>query len=291
MLAFTVQDAMVKSLSEDYAVLQLLVARGIFVLLILVPLALYLLGTRGLKMKRPWLMVARGALSFFAFTSYYIALTVIPLADGAALFMSAPLFVTAMSMFILKEKVGIHRWTAVVIGFSMVLYILNPGSELFQLIAALPLFSALCYAVIPILTRMIGTSEHVVTMTIYLKTTYLVLCLIMLGIIHFGGFYNSEGVFFTSITLPWKPFDLTDSTMISLAGVIFTIALLFITQAYRIAVVSAVAPFEYSLIFWAGLIGFLAFGDVPSERLIIGSIVIISCGIYISHREARLAAG
>jgi drug/metabolite transporter (DMT)-like permease len=212
----------------------------------------------------------------------------VPLANAAALFMSAPLFVTALSVLILKEKVGLHRWGAVVIGFSMVLIILSPGSDVFQGIAALPLFSALCYAVIPILTRMIGVSEHVVTMTIYLKTSYLVLCMVAMAIIHFGGFYNLDHAMLQALTLTWRTPEPADFALISVAGLIFTLALLLITQAYRIAVVSAVSPFEYSLIFWAALIGFLAFGDVPTTRLVLGSAVMVACGIYITRREARL---
>ena len=277
-----------KALTRDYALLELLVVRGLTVLAILIPTALIKLGVDGLKMNRPAPMLARGVLSFFAFSSYYVAITVIPLADAAALFLSAPLFVTALSVFILRERVGVHRWGAVLIGFSMVVFILNPGSDLFHPIAALPLLSALCYAVIPILTRMIGTTEHVVTMTIYLKTSYLVLCFIALGIVHFGGFYNNDNVFLAPITMPWTWFARDDLLLIIIAGMIFTLALLLITQAYRVAVVSAVSPFEYSMVFWAAVVGYIGFGDIPTLRLVFGASIMVMCGIYITRREARL---
>ena len=153
-------------------------------LALLVPVGLMLRGPGILKGNQPVPLVARGVLAFLAFTSYYIALMKIPLADAAAVYMTAPLFVTLLSVPLLGEKVGIHRWTAVIAGFSAVLVILNPGSSIFQPEATIPLFSALCYSLIPIINRRIGMGEHALTMAIYTTATYLFLILVTSAVIH-----------------------------------------------------------------------------------------------------------
>ena len=121
------------------------------VLALLLAVALAWQGPGILRTRRPRLMFARGVLAFFAFTTYYIALSAIPLAEAAVVYMTAPLFVTLLSALVLRERVGLHRWSAVVIGFGAVVFMLDPGSSLFRIESAMPLFSALCYAPISII--------------------------------------------------------------------------------------------------------------------------------------------
>ena len=141
----------------------------------MVSAGLLLFGQGILRGSRTGPLLLRGVLAFFAFTCYYLSLKFIPFATAAAVYMSAPLFVTLLSSLLLKESVGIHRWLAVLSGFSAVVFMLDPGSDLFQVESLLPLFSALCYAMIPILNRRIGLSEHALTMGIYTTVAYLVL--------------------------------------------------------------------------------------------------------------------
>ena len=141
---FALQDSIIKYLSERYSVIEILMFRLAIVLALLIVIGIALRGFGVFRSRRPRLMLARGVLAFFAFTTYYIALSRIPLADAASVYMTAPLFVTLLSALILRERVGVERWSAVVIGFSAVLYMLNPGSSLFRIESALPLFSAMC---------------------------------------------------------------------------------------------------------------------------------------------------
>lgn len=163
LLIFTVQDAGVKYLTERYEVIQILTWRIMAVVLILGCIAQYKHGWRFLKTHRWPLMFLRGALAFAAFTNYYFALSYLPLADAATVYMTAPLFVTALSVPLLGERVGIRRWLAVITGFAAVVFMLNPGSGLFQPITMLPLASALFYSFIPIVTRKINSDEHTLT--------------------------------------------------------------------------------------------------------------------------------
>jgi drug/metabolite transporter (DMT)-like permease len=233
-------------------------------------------------------MFARGVLAFFAFTTYYIALSSIPLAEAAVVYMTAPLFVTLLSGLVLRERVGLHRWSAVVIGFGAVVFMLDPGSSLFRIESALPLFSALCYSLIPIINRHIGLSEHALTMGIYTTASYFVLmALTSLAIVALP-LPATDNATLQGVFQGWVMLQATDWWLLLLAGAIFTVALLCITQAYRIAVVSTVAPFEYVYILWASLIGYLIFADVPGPRTMIGGAVIVASGCYIILRERQL---
>ena len=278
---------MIITLSRAYPLLEVLWVRSAVVLILLSTFGLIIYGPGIFKGKHHIFLISRGALAFLAFTSYYIALRTVPLADAAAVYMTAPLFVTLLSVPILREKVGAHRWTAVVIGFSAVIFMLNPGSSLFQPDSAIPLFSALCYALIPIINRKIGQAEHPLTMTLYTTATYLVLVSLTSFIVFLVPDTDPTGFVASANFMHWSRFSLQSLLLILLAGCVFSIALLCITQAYRIAIVSSVAPFEYSYLLWASLIGYLVFDEVPSSRMLLGGAIVVLCGCYIVLREKR----
>jgi S-adenosylmethionine uptake transporter len=255
------------------------------VLVLLVFIGVALRGIGVFRSRRPSLLFVRGVLAFFAFTIYYIALSRIPLAEAAAVYMTAPLFVTLLSALVLRERVGVARWSAVVIGFSAVIFMLNPGSSLFRIESALPLFSAMCYALIPIINRHIGLSEHALTMGIYTTAAYFLLMIVTSLAITVLPPPASDNSTLQGIFQDWVMLENAEWMLLFLAGVIFAAALLSITQAYRIAIVSTVAPFEYVYILWASLIGYLMFDDVPGTRTLIGSVTIVACGCYIIYRE------
>jgi len=285
LLCFAVQDSLIKLLADRYAVLQILCIRSLAALLILIFVGQYLLGFRVFKATQPLPMVLRGILAFLAFTTYYLALTRIPLAEAAAVYMTAPLFVTMLSVPLLGERVGWHRWLAVTFGFCAVVIMLNPGSALFRVEAAMPLFSALCYALIPILSRKIGFSEHALTIAVYTITSFLLLCLLASTIVYSVPPAATGSGFTGNLLQRWSLPTLADLWLMALSGAVFTAGLLCITQAYRVAIVSSVAPFEYSYLVWASLLGYLAFGDLPGSRTVLGSVAVVACGCYVLYRE------
>ena len=285
LLAFAIQDTIVKSLTQRYPVLEVVSLRTFMVLILLLIVGLALHGKTILSCRRPYTLLSRGILAYIAFTTYYLALTVIPLAEAATVYMTAPLFVTALSVPLLGERVGWHRAIAVLIGFSAAVYIVSPSSELFQVATALPLLSALAYAMIPIITRRIGLSEHVLTMAIYTTVSYVFLCAVTAGIIYQFGSATPSDTLFGKLLAYWTVPTLGDFGLSLLAAAIFILGLLGLTHAYRVLPVSVVSPFEYSYILWAILLGFIAFGDVPGMRTVIGGIFIVACGCYVFYRE------
>jgi len=285
LLLFAIQDALIKQLSQRYPVLEVLTLRSLIVLLLLVTIAVALYGRGVIVGRQHRLMMLRGVLAFFAFTSYYMALKTIPLADAASVYMSAPLFVTLLSGLLLRERVGMHRWISVTVGFCAVLIILNPGSSLFRIEAAIPLFSALCYAMIPIINRRIGLSEHAMTMGIYTTAVFFTLVSLLSLAVNFLPAPAPGNAIVDGLFQPWSSMTGSDLALSFLAGVVFSGALLSITQAYRIAVVSTVAPFEYSYLLWVTMLGYLLFGDIPGPRTIFGAALVVLCGLYIIYRE------
>jgi len=285
LFAFAAQDAIVKYLSGIYPVLQILTIRIALVVVILSVSGVIVVGVKVFRTERASIMMFRGFLAFSAFTTYYLALSVTPLATAAAVYMTAPLFVTALSMPLLKEMVGVHRWAAVICGFLAIIIMLNPGSELFHLSAAMPLVSALCYALIPIITRRVGVSEHVLTMAIYTTAFYLFMCLITTSLVHLFPVDNAETGLLFGLFGRWIWPTPLDWLWLGVSSVVFAAGLVLITQAYRVAAVSAVAPFEYSYLLWANILGFMVFSHVPEFRVVAGSVFVVMCGLYVLYRE------
>jgi len=289
LLAFAIQDSIIKHLSADYPVLELLTVRTVVVLVGVAAIAAVLGGPRRrislFKTTAPLILLSRGAFAFFAFTAYYLALAKMQIADAAAIYMTAPLIVTALSIPLLGERVGLHRTAAVMIGFVAAIAMIRPGSNLFQAAAMLPLFSAVAYAFIPIINRRVGLSQPALTMALYTTACYLALCLVSYALVHSIDWTIDEQGVFANLALHWLPMDLAHIAWMVVSGLFFIVGMLGLTQSYRLLPVSIVAPFEYSYLIWATLLGWFVFGEIPGLHTIVGGLLIVLCGCYITYRQ------
>lgn len=289
LLAFAIQDSIIKRLTADYPVLELLTVRSVVVLLGLAVISAIVAG-RGRRMSlfkttKPGLLMLRGAFAFFAFTAYYLALAKMQIADAAAIYMTAPLIVTALSVPLLGERVGVHRAAAVLVGFFAAIAMIRPGSNVFQTAALLPLFSACAYAFIPIINRRVGLSQPALTMGLYTIICYLMLCLVSFVLVHTIAWKIDEQSVFANLVQHWLPMSPLHIAMTIVSGLFFIAGLLGLTQSYRLLPVSIVAPFEYSYLIWATLLGWLVFSELPGLPTIIGGMLIVLCGCYVTYRE------
>lgn len=287
MLLFAIQDSIFKHLAETYAVSQLLFARMSLVVVVL--FAVYLKRRHSLPLYTShWpLMFLRGIAAYFAFTLYYLALQRVPLAEAATLLMTAPLFITALSVPLLGERVGWHRWAAVCTGFLAVIAMLRPGLELFQLVMLVPLLSAVVYSLIPIITRTIDTNVGTFCITFYTVLAYWILTAVASVAIHLIPVSPDSSVIFIAFAQPWSALTLTAFFKIAITAVIFCVSILLVTSAYRHAQASAITSFEYVYLVWAVVIGYLFFDEIPSRLTMTAALVIIACGVYITWREHR----
>jgi drug/metabolite transporter (DMT)-like permease len=266
MVCLTISDALAKWLSPYYPPTQILFLRAAIALPIVGAAVCMVGGRQALYTQRPALHLLRGALNVVSATAFYFSLRYLPLAEATAISFAAPLCVTLLSVWLLKERVDRGRWLALAVGFAGVMLIVRPGSSAFQPAALLPLITAGLYAVMMITARAIGKTESVLTTGFYIVAAQLVCSATALP-----WFWNVPQVqhwpFFAGIAL------------------FSTLGLTLITQAFRIAPASTVAPFDYTGLVWATLLGWLFWQDVPDVPTYVGALVIVASGLYIVLRE------
>jgi len=290
MLLVAVQDALFKQLTQDYPVLQLLFTRMCMVVATLT--AVYFIRRKALSLQASqWPLIAcRGISAFVAFFLYYMALQRAGLAEAATVLMSAPLFVTALSVPLLGEKVGVHRWGAVCVGFVAVAVMLQPGSSLFQPIMILPVISAIIYSLLPIITRRINKDTSTYAITYLTIVAYWLVAAVCSVAVHVFPATARSWFGYQAIAQPWQPFSLNAALILTLCAIIFMVVIFMITEAYRQAQVSAIASFEYTYLVWAMIIGYVIFDETPGLLTYCAALVIIGCGFYIAWREHQACA-
>ena len=265
-LCFAIQDAGIKWLSAEIAVLQILFLRSLFGLVMLGASTGFSGETISLRVTRPWLMAARSGINILSWVLFFTSLKYLPLATAVALFFSFPLFLAIISVPLLGEKVGIRRALAIVVGFFGVLLITNPAAGL-SIPALMMLGAALGWAIVASLTRILGEKENTTTQLFYTLLGFAVL-----------------------LAIPqywlWRPLELDAYLMILGVAFFGVIAQFAVTKAYAIASPSLIAPFEYTALIWAAALGYLLWGDIADGYAIAGAILIIGSGVYIIHREA-----
>jgi drug/metabolite transporter (DMT)-like permease len=265
---FSMQDAMVKWLTADYSVMQIMFFRGVFGL---IPCSFLLWragGRRALRTRRLTAHIWRSGLILGALITFFLAISKMPLADVVAIAFSAPLIMTALSMPLLGERVEPRRWAAVMVGFVGVLIVVHPGVGVFGSAALLALASSVLFAVGMTVTRKLTRSEHSATILFYFT---------LLNI-------AAGGIFMPFL---WVTPTLPDAAMLVTIGFTGGFAAFCMFEAFRFAPIAVVAPFEYSSLIWATLYGYLIWGDVPGSALLAGAGVIVASNLYIVHREAR----
>jgi drug/metabolite transporter (DMT)-like permease len=286
-MIFSLQDAILKSISHDYAVTFAIAARCVVALPILLVFVWADGGFRTLRSPIAGLLVLRGALLLVAYTTYYLALPALPLAEAVALFFFAPMLVTVMSAPVLGERVAPWSWAAVALGFIGVLMILQPGTSLFEPAALYSLVSAATYALAMVLARKYGVRESASVMAFYQSAVYFIGAILAAAIFSAVGFTHSDAPSIDFLVRPWKwplPYDLF---LMGLCGLIAAIAMWLLTQAYRMADANLVTVFEYSGMVWAPLWGLLFFREVPRSTTLIGLAMIFAAGIISAALAVR----
>lgn len=283
---FSVQDLILKLLSGDYPLHQAMLLRSLTAVPCLLIITLTFDGTLRTLISPTWpAMLMRGLLNFLAYTLYYLALAALPMATTVALYFTAPLMIVVMSVVLLKETVTLPRWIAVAMGFAGVILMVRPGGDLFDWAALLPVLCSVAYAGSMIMARVMGTRDSAAAMAFWGNLAFLV-CAALLSLT-FGWGGSAEGVHpsLAFLTRGWAMPSAWDLTLMCACGLIAAIGLTLLTQAYRVAQSSIVAPFEFTFAFWGLLWGWLFWGDLPDALGWLGIAVIISAGIYVLRAE------
>ncbi len=269
----SVMDGIAKWLTASYSIISIILIRNTFSLPIAIILLLKTGGLNNLKTDRPWLLLARSSLIIFAAGSFYAALPFMPLAEAFAIAFVAPLFTTILSVIFLNEKVGPHRWAVVATGFAGVLIILQPGTDTFQPAAIFPVIAAFVYAVIMIMTRQLRHHSTSSGMTLW-------------------GTITTVSIASVSLLLPWEAFAWTlpsNNDLLLLLGMagVATTAHYLTGQAYRFAPAAVIAPFDYTMLIWGIIFGWVFWQEIPEAHVLLGAAVIIASGLYLIYRESQ----
>jgi len=233
----------------------------------------------------PLLTSIRVILFFFGFSSFYISLTIMPLATATALFFASPFLMTIFAIFFLKEEVGIRRWSAVIIGFVGVYIILNPDFNDFDYLSLTPVFCAFCYALSMIIIKKTSDKDDVYSQMFHFYIFAITISLIIYFFIGDGQYNNFDFPASQFIFRKWfSDLEFSLPYMVFIGAIGATGFLCFFT-AYRIASPAVISPFEYSILVWASLNGWIFFDEIPGQRTIAGMILIVSGSIYIFIRE------
>ena len=283
---FSINDSSIKFLSGDYALHQIVLLRSVLGMIILIAVFVPMAGTFTiLKTNRIGFHLLRGLCVVFANMTFFLGISVLPLAEGTAIFFISPLLITVFSVIFLKEKVGVHRWGAVVVGLIGVVIILRPGTAAFTLASLLPIGAAVGYASLHMLTRYIGKTESALTMSFYIQMTFIIICT-GFGIVAGDGRYaGQESAPMEFLFRAWAPLAPADWPIFLLIGVASAFGGFLISQAYRIAEAGMVAPFEYIAMPLSILWGFMIFDVIPGVTTLGGMALIMFSGLYVIWRE------
>jgi S-adenosylmethionine uptake transporter len=288
---FSVQDVIIKGISGSYPVHEIVFVRGLFAAPALLLIARCERQLARLRSQRPGLHLLRASFFFLTYTCYYLALATLPLADVVTLFFVAPLFVTALSLPLLGERVGGREWLAVAVGFVGVIVAMRPGAGLTDPAAILPVLSALFYAIVCVITRRLGKTDSGSSIAFY-STTFMMAAGGVMGLlVGRGQLATGEHASVQFLLRPWMLPSWADLGLMALCGLIASVGYYCLAQAYRVAAAKIVAPFEYVAVPLSVLWGYLFWGDVPGAHVLLGMVIILGSGIYVLRRQRAGSAG
>jgi drug/metabolite transporter (DMT)-like permease len=261
---FSLGDALGKFIVATYSVGQLMLLRAASSLVLLAPLMWRHRG-QFRRIERPWLQLLRVVLSTLEIAAFFLSAAYLPLADVVTYYLATPIFVTALSALVLHERVGWRRWSAVLTGFCGVVIALQPSVQTVTWPAMIALGGSLAFAVTMLITRSVRATPDIVLSAAQFAGT------LVFGIVvaPFGWITPTSGSlgFFVA------------------SGAISVCALLCVNRSLKLAPASTVVPYQYSMIVWAVMFGYVVFGDVPSIATIAGAAIIVGAGLYIFLRE------
>jgi drug/metabolite transporter (DMT)-like permease len=271
-LCFVANDAIAKWLIVHYTPIEVVFVRNLLALPMIVAIVISAAGRTNLRTRHLGVHALRGLFLAGGACTFFLALESVGLAEATAVFFAAPIFIAALSVPLLAEHVGWRRWSAVLVGFAGVIIIVRPGAAAFEPASLFAVASALLYAVGMLAVRWLDRDESVWTMMLYAVLF--------------------PALFTGLVVLPqWQMPALSHLPVFLGMAVFGTLGITLTSHAFRLAPAAIVAPFDYTALIWATLLGWLFWSEIPGIWTYAGAAVIIASGIYIVIRETRTARG
>jgi drug/metabolite transporter (DMT)-like permease len=266
----SVVDAASKQLVGGYSLAQVMFFTRIMGPFFAIALAMSQGGLLTLGTRRMGWHLLRGIVSAATAVTFVASLRLLPLADAVAITFVSPLLMSALSVPMLRERVGPRRWAAILVGFIGVVVVLQPSGAGFGLGAMLALFAALTYALSLNMSRLMSDTETSQSILFWFSTSMLL----------------GSGLL---MLFDWQTPGLFDCLLFALLAVAASLGQFCVIQALRYGQVSLLAPLEYSALIWATSFGFIFWGEFPTPTVLLGAVIIILSSLYVVQREALAA--
>lgn len=257
---FGVNDAIAKVLADRYSPMQILFMRNVLALPVALLLALGVQGQRALQSSKPGVHLVRGVFWILATFLFFTSIKHVGLAKSTALLLASPVLIVAVSAVFLKERTGFKTWVVVISGLLGALIIVRPGLAGFDPLALLALLAALMAAFLMLSARWVDETESFWTLMLYLTA-------------------SSALVSALAVPFFWVPLQVRDLILFAGVAAFGTAGMVLMTQAFRLAPATVVAPLDYTALLWATLFGWLFWNEVPDLITYIGAVIITMSGI------------
>ena len=285
MTILAIQDVLIKLVSGELSLFQIQFFRSTIGIAVIMGYQVIIREPIRLTTAYPLLTVCRGLMFFFGYSAFYFAQSKMPIATMTVLFLVSPFFITLTSIFFFQSQVGYRRWISILIGFVGVVLICQPETGQFNYYYLIPIIVALGYAFSVIIVKKTADRD---TLYQQMILTYLIMGLLsgITGLLFGDGrFDTAENSEIAFIVRSWQFVEIESTFKLFAISVLGSAGLLILMGAYRVADPAVISPYEYSLLIWMILLGYLVWGDVPSFNIAIGMVLIVGAGIYIFYRE------
>ena len=288
MTVFAIQDTLIKLTSDNINLYLIYFVRCIVGLIVIITY---------LKVKKipiifktyyPKLTILRTIAFFLGFSLYYFSLSKLSLALAVTLFFVSPFCVSIFSMLIIKEKVGLRRWSAIIIGFIGVYLVMDPNFKDFNVYTICPVLCAICYAFTVVIQKRTSDKDSVFSQILHIYLSAMFFAIIIKFTLSNFNFDQDTVKSYYYILREWKIDSFLSFFYLITIGFTGVIGFFCLFTAYNIGSPSAIAPFVYIIILWAIIISWIIWEDTLEPKAYLGLTFIIMAGIYTFIRESKL---
>jgi drug/metabolite transporter (DMT)-like permease len=285
MFVFSIQDALIKVISGSVNIYVIYIVRSIIGLLAILIYCKLKDIKLIFKTHYPIITTLRVSGFFLGFSLYYFSLSKISLPEAVTLFFVSPFFVTIASKFLIGEKVGIYRWSLIFVGFIGVYLVLNPDFNNFNIYSLFPIFCAFFYAMTVVIQKKTSDYDNLFTQIIHTYISAIIFSIIIYIVLNNLTFSSNQLIEYNFILMSWGIPDIFSFFILVIIGFTGVIGFFSIFGAYRMGSPSTIAPYEYSLIIWSIILGYLIWNEYLSFRGFIGLFLILSASFFTLYRE------
>ena len=288
MFVFAIQDSLIKIISDSINIYIIYISRSFIGIIAILFYCKINNINLVFKTYYPFITFLRVTGFFLGFSLYYFSLSKISLPQAVTLFFVSPFFVTISSKFIIGEKIGIYRWSAIIVGFLGVYLVLDPDFSNFNIYSLFPIFCAFFYALTVVIQKKTSDHDSLFTQIIHTYLSAILFSIIIYIAINNLSFSDYQLNEYKFILRDWEFPSMSNSLILFVIGITGVIGFFSIFGAYVIGSPSSIAPYEYSLIIWSIIIGYFIWNDSLSPQGYLGLSLILIASFFTLYREYKL---